>query len=256
MKDKEKNEKMFTLFPKLPKELRDDIWNKSVIPRLVHFHPGGGKAPGVLFFNKESRKATRGHYLVCFVPLKCHGQYALFVNFKMDNVYRKQGGLPNMVKQYNFPCQPIDIPDHLTTSVVIKADLFWNVQPWIRHLKVFTTNLDIAAKSNRFTPQITMPWWARRAHGVTRLVAEGQTIWVKIKAICPDLEELNVVLNERLEKGTALEELVESDTGDLQDTEQQRLIKIVRDDLESHRTKGDLVSLMLNFLDLVLSTPM
>ncbi|KAH9215986.1 hypothetical protein DL95DRAFT_460529 [Leptodontidium sp. 2 PMI_412] len=159
--DKNHTEKVFTIFPKLPRELRDEIWNKSIIPRLVHFQPGGGMAPAVLFINEESHKATRGHYLVCYVPLQRHGRYALFINFfRMDNVYGKQGGL--------------------TASVVIEADLFWNVQPWICCLKVLN----------------------------------------------------------------------------LQDTEQQRHMKVVRDGLESHRTVGNLVNLKLTFLDLVPFTPM
>lgn len=93
--------KVFTIFPKLPRELRDEIWNKSIIPRLVHFQPGGGMAPAVLFVNEESRKATCGHYLVCYVPLQRHGQrhgqYALFINFKMNNVTASKEVSPRLL---------------------------------------------------------------------------------------------------------------------------------------------------------------
>ncbi|CZS99389.1 uncharacterized protein RCO7_00620 [Rhynchosporium graminicola] len=151
---------MFTVFPKLPTELRDSIWyfsgtrisccsllslqnafsffkdiftqanaypqcvqERAIVPRLVHWRPGGGKALGILHASNECHNSTRGRYMCCHITLGRQDQYAIFINFNIDTVYRQQGGLPNMNRMYNFPGQPIDLLDRFSSSVIIKADM-------------------------------------------------------------------------------------------------------------------------------------
>ncbi|PVH89615.1 hypothetical protein DL98DRAFT_579400 [Cadophora sp. DSE1049] len=240
-------EPKFIFFPKMPLELRDNVWEKTLVSRLVHWRPGGGKALAVFAVNKESRKATRTKYLLCHVPLLRHGQYSIFINFDIDTVYRHQHGLPNMVRQYNFPCKAIDIPNTFTISVTIKADLFWNVQPWIRFLKTLTINLSAAAMSDvQSLPHI---------YGATQPVAAGQNIWVKIKYMCPDLEELNILVGKSLDKGVELQDLVdfkENDEEERTHTEEV-LIKAVRAQYQKFQDEGHLLGLKLRFVKQVKS---
>ncbi|KAH7419328.1 hypothetical protein BKA64DRAFT_634020 [Cadophora sp. MPI-SDFR-AT-0126] len=235
------NEVKFIFFPKMPLELRDNVWEKTLTARLVHWRPGGGKALAVFAVSKESRKATRLKYLLCHVPFLRHGQYSIFINVKLDTVYRHQYGLPNMVRQHNFPCEAIDIPSTLTTSVSIKADIFWNVQPWIPFLKSLTINLSAAAKSNVHSP--------RWIFSTTQPVAAGQTIWVKIKYMCPDLEELNILVGKSLDKDVELEELAEAGDDDEGRTDTEIvLIQAVRAQYQRFQHEGDLLGLKLRFV--------
>ncbi|KAK0125458.1 hypothetical protein ONS95_000529 [Cadophora gregata] len=238
----------FMFFPKMPLELRDNVWKHTIIPRLVHWRPGGGKALGVFSANKESRKATRTKYILCHVPFHRHGQYSIFINFNIDTVYRHQQGLPNMVRQYNFPCEAIDIPSGLNTSKVIKADLFWNVQPWIPFIKTLTIDLEAAAMSNRRAhPQV---------YGATQPVAAGQSIWVKIKCMCPDLEELNILVGKLLDKGVKLEDLaVIRDFAELEEEDDafharsmRAFVKAIREEYQTLQDKGDFLGLKLAFV--------
>ncbi|KAL2075560.1 hypothetical protein VTL71DRAFT_503 [Oculimacula yallundae] len=247
-------EGVFSCFPGLPRELRDEIWKKSVVPCLVHWRTGGGKPLGVFLASKESRAATRGKYELCFTPLGRNGQYGIFINFELDTVYRQQGGLPNMVRQYNFPCQPIDIPNHLSTSTVIKADLWWNVQPWVRYLKTLSIPLKVAAQSNLYV----LPAGHFQTPGVTRQSAEGQKIFVKILAMCPDLENLHMILRSPLGSGPTFNEL---DLGPKRtarywrelfqtwDPEQFMQIQHVLLTLDKFTAAGHLSGLKLSFFD-------
>jgi hypothetical protein len=45
----------FTVFPKLPLEIQRQIWKAAIVPRLVHWRPGGGKPPGIMHARRESR---------------------------------------------------------------------------------------------------------------------------------------------------------------------------------------------------------
>jgi hypothetical protein len=45
----------FTVFPNLPLELRRHVWKAAIVPRLVHWRPGGGKPPGIMHACSESR---------------------------------------------------------------------------------------------------------------------------------------------------------------------------------------------------------
>lgn len=49
---------VFTCFPELPPELREQIWKSAIVPRLVHWRPGGGKLPRVVHASSESRALT------------------------------------------------------------------------------------------------------------------------------------------------------------------------------------------------------
>ena len=129
----------------------------------------------------------------------------------------------------------------MNTSVIVKADIFWNAQPWIRFLKTLTVNLRTAAKSNvEFSPQI---------HGAKQPVGHGQTIWVKIKYMCPDLEQLNVLVGKSLKKGVELEDLVElKEISYCHTLRGHDMIQAVRRQLEKVQNEGHLLGLKLRFV--------
>ena len=146
-----------------------------------------------------------------------------------------------MARQYNFPCEAINIPDSMNTSVIVKADIFWNVQPWIRFLKTLTVNLHTAVKSNvEVLPQI---------HGAKQRVGHGQTIWVKVQCMCPDLKQLNVLVEKSLGKDVELEDLVElKEISYYHTLRDHDMIQAVRGQLEEVRNKGHLLGLKLRFV--------
>jgi 2EXR family len=81
----------FTLFPQLTVELRLSIWNMAIIPSIVRFEPGGGKGPGILFANRESREQSRKHYSLCInmTPSQAYNPihfapFGAFINYVVD----------------------------------------------------------------------------------------------------------------------------------------------------------------------------
>ncbi|KUJ12651.1 uncharacterized protein LY89DRAFT_673599 [Mollisia scopiformis] len=94
------NSQEFPLFPKLPLELRLRIWKFTMVPRMVRFEPGGGKALGAMNANRESRREIRKHYRLCInycdrpwaTPvdvgqLEILPDFGFFINFKVDVAY-------------------------------------------------------------------------------------------------------------------------------------------------------------------------
>ncbi|CZT41082.1 uncharacterized protein RSE6_00767 [Rhynchosporium secalis] len=220
---------MFTIFPELPTELRDSIWRE---PSFRASSTGDQEVEKPLESCTPAMSATTALEAVTCAATS-HSDVrtsAIFINFNIDTVYRQQGGLPNMNRMYNFPGQPIDLLDRFSSSVIIKAYMWWNVQPWIQYLKVLTIPLDVAAKSNHHDPPVP-------------------TICCKIFAMCPDLEKLNIVLHGRLDKGAALDQLVRNEIGDQSNAEQQRLKRIVLDDLQKFQADSKLLGLDLGFLE-------
>jgi hypothetical protein len=83
----------FHLFPRLPLEIRLEIWN-LVPPRAVGFQPGGGPAPAALSACKESRNELRPKYsLEKLRQSDAILNRAVFMNYEVDtfNISSMQG---------------------------------------------------------------------------------------------------------------------------------------------------------------------
>jgi hypothetical protein len=84
----------FTSFPQLAIELRLSIWNMAIVPSIIRFEPGGGKGPGILFANRESREESRKHYRLCinmtppqsYYPIH-FDPFGVFINYEVDIVH-------------------------------------------------------------------------------------------------------------------------------------------------------------------------
>ncbi|CAL3966400.1 unnamed protein product [Diplocarpon coronariae] len=229
----------FTPFSRFVIEIRTQIWRATSEPRLIHWRPGGGKAPAAMMVCAGSRAALKDTYILCFCTLSRNQQYGVFVNFEMDDVYRR--GVPNMVAMYNFPADFPSLPcrDPFTTAPITPAGSSWNVSPWFKHLKTLTIGIHEASMVYVYSSPGHRP---RNS---------GQTIWVKIKAMFPSLETLNVVLNSGdLAKDDTLDQLVPSttlyETG-LSEQVQERIL-VVQTGLRSCHARGTLVGLTLNFV--------
>jgi hypothetical protein len=211
----------FTLFPKLPPEIRINIWKFTVIPRLVHWRLGGGRPPATFRVNRESREITLPYYRVCFNKyLRNQGYYTFWMNPVDDIVYRKQQ-LPNLIRMNDLPINPL-------LPATIKGPE-WNIPHWIRQVKHLGVNLDEACA----TPLPVNP--------VKRL----QDIWTKLQVMCPDLEELIDMLYKNLEKADTMGALVEVQQGN---AEQNEMMREVRNKLNLHRIKGEFLGLRLTFM--------
>jgi hypothetical protein len=216
-----KQEIKLTLFPDLPPEIRIKIWKFTVIPRLVCWRPGGGKPPATFRVNRESREITLPYYRVCFNKyLRNDGYYTFWINPVDDIVYRKQQ-LPNLIRMKYFPINPL-------LPATIKGPE-WNIPHWIRPVKHLAVNLDEACA----TPHPVNP--------VKRL----QNIWTKLRVMCPELEELIVVLYDNLEKTDTMDDLVEELQGN---AEQNNMMLDIRNSLEHRRLKGEFLGLRLTFM--------
>ncbi len=85
----------FTLFPKLPTELRLPVWGFAVFPRVVSLVPGRGKPPAILSACRESRKETRKLYRLCLHVSSPKGhpgirnapEFGIFINYEVDIIY-------------------------------------------------------------------------------------------------------------------------------------------------------------------------
>jgi len=95
----------FTLFPKLPAELRVKVWEFSFVPHRV-IMMGAGHRPqrsqitgAHLLVNFEARQVFLEHYARCFHNL---GQKAVYFNFSIDTLCVQSAlkGLQKLVKQY------------------------------------------------------------------------------------------------------------------------------------------------------------
>jgi hypothetical protein len=217
--------KMFTVFPKLPFELREQIWKSAIVPRLVHWRPGGGKPPAILHVCSESRAATNKAYERVELKYLRHRTYGLFINYNLDVLYRKQR-LP-------YPAvEPGSLPRRLITP------------EWSKPIKRIAMNLDRAAEGFRLSPQL--PGWRFKT----------PSLWRKFKALFPDLEEIVVILYPKLERGNKFEELIEVDNEDIEretikDDVQQRqplMMDMIRPSLLEREKRGLGGPLKLTFM--------
>lgn len=183
-KDADDNESpygTFICFPALPFELRDQIWKAAVIPRLIHWRPGGAKLPGVVHACLESRTATQGAYVKVELKHLRFRTYNLFINYDLDILYRKQE-MPESAKP------------HRARSFVTPE--------WCRLVTTFAINVDKAAA-------LLNPCWLRHRP------IFATNYWLRLKALFPKLENLVIILHPNLEPNDSLEGLVEVDKSDL-----------------------------------------
>lgn len=104
----QKNFDTFTMFLKLPVELRVKIWNISIAPRVLYEHrnylnsqfilKGYPQIPSILHVNRESREAGLRLYEATYIyggdkvseKLK---NYKIYVNFSLDTIASPQPNL-------------------------------------------------------------------------------------------------------------------------------------------------------------------
>jgi hypothetical protein len=210
-------ETKFALFPGFPPEIRIKIWKLTVIPRLVLWRPGGGKPQVTLQVNRESRETVLPYYSVCFNKYLRNIYYSFWINRADDIIYRKQQ-LHNLIRMKDFPINPL-------LGSVFKGPE-WNIPHWIRLVKRLAVNLDEACAA---------------ARNVKRL----QNIWTKLQVMCPELEELIVVLYDNLKKDDTMDALAEVQQGN---SEQNNMMLDIRNSLEHLRLKGEFLGLRLTFM--------
>jgi hypothetical protein len=63
----------------------------AIVPSIIRFEPGGGKGPGILFANRESREESRKHNRLCInmtPPQSYHpihfAPFGVFINYEVD----------------------------------------------------------------------------------------------------------------------------------------------------------------------------
>jgi len=74
-----------------------------------------------------------------------------------------------------------------------------------------------------------------------------QSIWSKIKTMCPELEVLIIVLYKNLEKANTLEDIVEVNVDKCNDT-QKKMMNSIRTKLNKYQGKGEMLVLTLRFM--------
>jgi len=81
----------FPQFSKLAAELQTMIWEATMRARLVHWRPGGGKAPQELLTNVQSRQVLKKHYTFITLGLPFRKKkYTILMNYSLDTLYRKR----------------------------------------------------------------------------------------------------------------------------------------------------------------------
>jgi hypothetical protein len=212
-----KAETNFVLFPGLPPEIRIKIWKLTVTPRLVLWRPGGGKPPATFQVNRDSREIVLLYYSVCFNKYLRNIYYTFWINQADDLIYRKQQ-LPNLIRMKDFPINP------LLRSTFKGPE--WKIPHWIRLVKRLAVNLDDTCAA-------------------TRNVKRLQNIWIKLQVMCPELEELIVMLYDNLEKDDTMDVVGEVQQGN---SEQNTMVLDIRNTLEHRRLKGEFLGLKLTFM--------
>ncbi|KUJ21964.1 uncharacterized protein LY89DRAFT_768223 [Mollisia scopiformis] len=169
----------FEPFANLAIELRLAIWDIiATEPRLVHWRPGGGKQPTILAVNHESREVGLKNFTLCFDRYLRSGVYAIFVNIEIDTLYRKQM-VPNLTRMRDAGAIPL--PSTMGVDGPVGPN--WNVRYWTKSLRRLCISIHEAFAVPK-TP-------GRMPGGRGR---QQQGIWPKLKAMCPDLEELIVAV--------------------------------------------------------------
>ena len=196
----------FVLFMQLPYELREQIWKYTILPRLVHWRPGGGKPPAIMHVCQESRELSANKYTLCLHPELRDGLYGIFVNYEMDILYRKQR-LPKI---------------HPGMDIRQRNAFKENMPPWLRPVKFLAINLGEALSSRDSFP-----------------------LFLKLRLLCPDLEELTIQVWPYLNRLTdGLENITEM-TDPCQSEEEA--MTLIRRNLQAEQADGFQLGLSLRF---------
>lgn len=237
------NNKEVRTFSDLPTEIQAAIWEVAADePRLVCWRPGGGKPPAILSVNNQAREIARKRYFICFTTLLRNQSYSVFINLEVDLVYRKNM-LPNMVRIQTLP--PIMAP--ITMEVAKPVGPGWNVPYWIRPLKRLALNLQEVVAPPRAPRNPALRHPARTSH------PRIQDVWSKLKIMCPDLEELVVIVLGAGEQVNNLEDLEVVPPG-WGTNEQLQMMAQVRVGLAIVQAGGKLENLAVRFMRVAQST--
>jgi hypothetical protein len=108
----------------------------AIVPSIIRFEPGGGKGPGILFANRESRKESRKHYRLCinmtppqsYYPIH-FAPFGVFINYEVDILH---------VTPMVYPVDPInwgghDVPGYLNHNAIVHAAT--DFQRWLQPVR-------------------------------------------------------------------------------------------------------------------------
>lgn len=206
------------------------------------WRPGGGKAPALLSVSKEARNIASNRYAICFEMYHRDKNYEIFVNCAIDTVYCKNQ-LPNMIRMNEIRSYPINfiIPEG-------EVSREWNLKTWTLGIKNLVVNLDeaVAAPYVFTPPHVFVP----PNTGPPPNKKRRQSLWTKLKKICPELEELCIVLRPNPKKHHSLEDLVEVPDFSNVSEVQQSMITQVRRAHQNQLAKGNFLGLTIKFLQL------